>query len=688
MTDPQPREPLRRAGLDLFVASLVVLFLELALIRWVGAQVRVVAYFPNLILLAAFLGLGIGCLLASRKSLLPLMPAAVALLIAAAAAMGRIAFTGAGATEHLWLLYNDLPPTSPVVEGVRLPIVAVFLLTAAAFIPLGQLVAERLRRFGDEGQSLLGYTIDLAGSLTGVITFSLLSFLGTFPIIWFSLIFLAVALFFLKRGWKAMLLAAISAVVALLIVSASERATWYSPYYALRANPAPEYQGFVILANGALHQFALPLRRSDPPVGERAMRARRGFHIPYELVKRRPRSVLIVGGGTGNDAAVALDEGVERIDVVEIDPVILRIGREYHPNHPYSSPKVHTINADARSFLNQTTNTYDLIVFGTLDSMTRLSALSNVRLDNFVYTEQCLRAARRRLNPDGGMALYFQVAEDYIDARLTVLVARTFEQTPVMVRGNYENFNHIYLGGPAFSHLQPPGSFARLEELMKDIEVPSDDWPYLYLEKRALTPFYVSLIVIFLAIAVTAVAITGAGSGLSFRSIDVEMFFFGIAFLLLETKSVTEMNLVWGATWLTSAIVFASILLMILGATLMTRRKKPALNIIMPLLFVALLLNYFTPAPLLLSSSVAIRLMLSALFVGAPILFASVAFAIIFGSRAEPQIAFAWNLLGAVVGGLAEFASMVVGLKALTLIALACYLAAYYATARKSVQSA
>src|SRR6266851_2118516 len=53
--------------MQLFVSSFLVLFLETALIRWMPAYIRLLAYFSNFILLASFLGIGVGCLLAQRK---------------------------------------------------------------------------------------------------------------------------------------------------------------------------------------------------------------------------------------------------------------------------------------------------------------------------------------------------------------------------------------------------------------------------------------------------------------------------------------------------------------------------------------------------------------------------------------------------------------------------------------------
>src|SRR5262245_38452785 len=50
----------------LALISLVVLFLELLLIRWIAAEIRIFAYFKSLVLIACFLGFGLGCYL-TRK---------------------------------------------------------------------------------------------------------------------------------------------------------------------------------------------------------------------------------------------------------------------------------------------------------------------------------------------------------------------------------------------------------------------------------------------------------------------------------------------------------------------------------------------------------------------------------------------------------------------------------------------
>ena len=132
----------RRLGIEILACSFVVLFQELALIRSLPSQVRVLAYFPNLVLISAFLGLGVGSLLARRRSLMWLWPAVLLPLFGTAIWMSGVAFTADGVSEHLWLLYQDLGQDAPVVNGIRTPIIAIFVLNAVSFVPLGQLLAK------------------------------------------------------------------------------------------------------------------------------------------------------------------------------------------------------------------------------------------------------------------------------------------------------------------------------------------------------------------------------------------------------------------------------------------------------------------------------------------------------------------------------------------------------------------
>ena len=687
-TSLDPTGSLRRAGLEIAAASFVVLFQELALIRWLPVQVRVIAYFPNLILIGSFLGLGIGALRGKKKSMLWLWPLTLATVVAVAIGLSRIAFTADSVSEHLWLLYFDLGPEAIVIDGVRLPIILLFVLTASTFVPLGQFIGKRLEHFRRGSSSLWGYSLDLLGSLLGVIGFAVVSFLGAWPVTWFAVIgfFGVLVVANEKRLWAYYGVAMIAIVVA---VQRSEPATDYSPYYALGEIRMTAEAGFAVVANGSFHQRALNVVRT-PSVGDAGYeRTRQGYHWPARQMKGPKGRALVLGAGTGNDVAMLLDEGFAEVHAVEIDPVILRMGLN-HPNRPYESDRVKVFNQDGRAFLRDTQYQYDLIVFGTLDSMTRLSALSSVRLDNFVYTRESIQAAASHLTPEGGLVLYFMIGEKYIHDHLFGILATTFGALPGVHNGDYQLFNAIFTAGPAFAHLSqrsPEENAQYFDVFLPSLDLPTDDWPYLYLPERGIDGFYLSLMATFLLIAVVGILVSSREmrEGLLKRGeVDWEMFLFGLAFLLIETKFVTTMNLVWGATWLTSAVVFGAILAMILiGTVLMELRPVPwawaAAGLVL-----ALFATYLIPTEALVGRSTAARLMLSVLMVGGPIFFASVCFALRFRVRPAADIAFGWNLLGAVAGGLLEFFSMSLGIKALTLIAIVAYLCAFLNRSRSS----
>jgi len=674
---------------ELLAASFVVLFQELALIRWLPVEVRVVGYFPNLILLSAFLGLGVGALQARAKSLMWMWPVGLLGLVAGAWGMGRVAFTANAVTEHLWLLYVDLPEGAPVVEGIRLPLIAVFSLSAFTFVPLGQYVGVRLETFRTHSSALWGYSLDLAGSLVGVVCFTAVSFSGLRPVWWFVPVLLG-GLFLVSNRPRLRIFFAAAAAAVLIIVSLTTGPEQYSPYYAVADVPVENSPDHEILANGSLHQIAIDFSGEYLGLEDR-QRTLIGYRLPYRRLGRPIRKALVLGAGTGNDVAVLLGEGVGEVHAVEIDPVILKLGREVHPNLPYADPRVTVHQVDARSFLNETTERFDLIVFGTLDSMTRLSALSNVRLDNFVYTREALIAARDRLTPDGGMVMFFSVADDYIFEHLTALLATTFGQMPVVHRAFYNMFNVIFMAGPAFedsaAHVDPDAWYRQAEALEG---LPSDDWPYLYLPSPGVNSFYLSMIGVLALLSLLAIfgASRGMRAGLTRRSgIDAEMFLYGFAFLLIETKFVTAMNLLWGATWLTSAVVFGSILLTILVGTVLMELKPIPWALAGVGLVGALLVTYAIPLEALLRTNPPTRLALSVLYVAAPVIFASLCFAARFKARPAADLAFGWNLLGAVLGGLTEFFSMALGFRAMTLVAIAAYLLAFLIAHRASIEA-
>src|SRR2546426_9101683 len=81
---------------------------------------------------------------------------------------------------------------------------------------------------------------------------------------------------------------------------------------------------------------------------------RRQYDLPYSIPRFPYHDVLIVGAGTGNDTAAALRGGARHVDAVEIDPAIVALGRQSHPNRPYHDARVRVWVDDARSYFNKT----------------------------------------------------------------------------------------------------------------------------------------------------------------------------------------------------------------------------------------------------------------------------------------------------------------------------------------------
>ena len=115
--------------------------------------------------------------------------------------------------------------------------------------------------------------------------------------------------------------------------------------------------------------------------------------------------------------------------------------------------------------------------------------------------------------------------------------------------------------------------------------------------------------------------------------------------------------------------------MVLLGTLLMQIRPIP-FSAAAAGLVVTLLLTYLIPTGWLLARTPPARLALSILFAGSPVFFASICFALLFCRRARQNLAFGWNLAGAVVGGFIEILAITIGLRSLTLVALVAYLIA------------
>jgi spermidine synthase len=671
--DAAPDRQSRAATGRLAVYTLLILFFELAFIRYTAGHVRVFGFYLNFVLIAAFLGMGVGLLRADSAGRLKWLAAPASLLLMGAIvylAAGHIAVPS-GESEHLWAFFLDAGDGRRAVP-LLWAVVALFTLLALFFVPLGALMGAEFKRL----PPLRAYSVDIAGSLLGILVFAGLSAARQPPVVWLGLGFGLWVLTSLDNWRYAATLGITAAAVMLADPSRDKAREYWSPYYRIGVEPGR--LGPNVLVNGAFHQLMFRGDTATLARSRNAQLVRAGYLRPYGFAARVD-TALVVGAGTGNDLVVLLQLGAKHIDAVEIDPVIMDLGRAGHPEQPYSDPRVHAHVDDARAFLRRAQRRYDVIVFGTLDSQTLLSGMSSVRLDNYVYTVESFRAARDRLKTDGSLIVYHSSGFRHISAKIYQMLAEAFGAPPRALGGHYILFNHTFVAGHGARGAPPPDPALALTA---PVARPHDDWPYMYLQKPSLPAHYSVALAAVLVIAL-AMLFVGGGGGVFKGGIDGAMFFMGAGFLLVETKSVTEMSLLFGSTWKVNLLVFSAILATVLVANLIVLRGRVLdLRALFAALLASLAAAYAIPASQLLWFGPVGQWALASLMVGLPVLFAALIFSTLLQRRVDATRALAYNLLGAVVGGLLEYSSMAGGIKVLYVVAAAAYVGAALFVAR------
>lgn len=669
-----------RSLLDLLMASSLALYFELLFIRWLPATIHILGYFTNLVLIAAFLGQGIGVARRTQRARIPLV-ALLALSLLVAMNLALQALSPDVTAPNLGYYINEIPDTLRLHLRLSLyPVIAgVFVVTTLAFVPLGQLVGQMLQPL----PALPGYCINVLGALLGIAAFAILSALRCPPSVWVGLGVVAFA-WFVRPLWASLIVG----VLLALGVAHGDRAEAaranahiiWSPYYKIHVRDIPPPVGGHIVQvnnNFLLCAFDLALRPTTP---EFLRRQSAYYALPYAFIK--PRSVLVLGAGAGNDCQMALLQGASDISAVEIDPVVAGLGRTLNPAHPLADPRVRVVVDDARSFLRRDRRQYDLIVFGTLDSHTLFSSMASVRMENFVYTLESFRSAAAHLTPSGVIAVCVGPMADWVHAR----IVHTLEEA-VGRPGEVYYYTHFLrpddtrnlgvVAGPGvakrgdvsgWSHFDREAVGRQWRALGGSETSATDDWPNVFLKRRGLPVEYAIVLSLVLALGGAMVAVASGGGAR-----QPELVLLGAGFMLLETRSITQMGLLFGATWVTSSLVISVVLIVILAATALSLRREYPRAFTYPALMASLVACWSLPASRLATGSLVPDIALSSLYVGLPILLAALVFADAYRRTTDIRAAFSSNLLGAVLGGLLEYTSLVWGMRAVYLIALLTY---------------
>ena len=696
--EPSPRSsswgnPRVSPFVQLAICTFGILVLELAIIRWMSSQIRIVAYFSNVVLLASFLGMGLGVALGRRhpalvNCCLPAL-AGLSLLLAFSRPIGLMNLSFPDPSLSLW--GADSPTTLWGFAGATMLVGSIFWAVVAVFVfastPIGWLF--------DQMPTLSAYSADLLGSLLGVVTMTAAAAFGMPPVVWFALGTLPL-LWFSRR-----LLSWMTALLTMVLAGLSQEGAIFSPYNRIDLAPM-EYLEAGIQKNQArqewnlsvnrdfhqyLHDFSRQTVDAEPAVSSRR-RCQQIYDLPFRIASRKD-AALVVGAGTGNDVMAALRQDFHSVLSVEIDPAILRVGEQFHPERPYSDLRAIPVINDARAYFEQNPGSrFDVICYGLLDSHAMFSAMSSLRLDNFVYTVEGVRAGWRQVKEDGILSLSFSVyAGRWMAERMLGIIREATGLSPIVVPHGL-NYGITYLVG---RHLRPEAVAAITPKLIVDptpnpaIRIPTDDWPFLYLRPGSIPYAYLSVLLVIVVTSALAIRRVYGREMFTGRRFDVPLFLMGAAFMLLETRMVTELSLLFGSTWVVNSVVFAGILLMVLLANWVTGRWKidDPQKYYLPLA-ICLLATWFTGAGILNRFSLLERGLIGGLIYALPIAFAGLIFSSLLRRSKDPAAALGANLLGAVLGGVLEYSSMVVGLRAMALLALSFYLASYVVAFRWS----
>ncbi len=756
-------------SVELILISSVILFLELACIRWFPAHVLYLTFFTNVVLLASFLGMSVGCLAASRKRnylrwtpLLLVVALAVAHLLESSS-NSFMKYVDVGNQTSPQQVYFGTEYHAQDLSRFAIPVELIcgffFVVISLTFIGPGQELGRALKRWPNR---IHAYTLNIVGSIAGILLFGACSWLELTPVVWFSLVALAIIYFFFisparlfsKTSRVSGFAAAVLLIAAVALsgltqarVGQNEARQMWSPYYRIDFTESD-----LSLSVNLIHHQQMVSRNEKFPA----------YALPHLLNRDSggpPFSdVLIIGAGSGNDVSRALQWGARHVDAVEIDPAIYRLGRLHHPDRPYDDQRVQIHLDDGRNFLRATNRQYDLVIYALVDSLVLHSGYSNIRLESFLFTDQTFADVRRHLKPNGVFVIYNYFRQGWVAARLQKSLEAAFGAGNSLVltlprrdliesdKSNFGDFTVFVAGATAAlrssferqpeyvlrSDQSPspdtPNGFQQAAtvrpQLISDasgnepldwqrfglatvippketLRTATDDWPFLYLRKPMIPTLswrgviimaILSLLLIFAFVPKSRTILKPAGEAIGNAARDpfslrVQLFFLGAGFLLIETKAVVTMALLFGSTWIVNSVVFLAVLLMILVANLCTARFSPTR--LWPYyvgLMISLLLNCVIPLDFFLGMSRVAQVVAACALVFAPILFAAVIFASVFKRTSEPDQALGINIAGAMVGGLAEYSSMLLGFQYLVLVAVGLYAVSAMGLKKKNLE--
>ena len=679
---------------SVITTAALTLFLELVLIRWESGIFAVFALYKNFTLLSCFCGLGIGYAKARDKQLtlagsLPMVMLLLLVFGVLRYGLGEIgnAFFQVIPVREEASVFSAMDPNTNLVTYFRhsapvwLLLALTFVLNTLVLLPVGQFCGRLMQRM----QPLASYGYNLVGSIAGVVLLFALSWVWAGPVIWFGLSAAGLAFFQLvsRSARKVALVSATGCVVLAAWPVTPLVQTIYSPYQVIERAAQPNGL-MTLLISGSYFQkvFDLSHANANRQTDGTLQRIIGYYELPFKTA-RAVGEVAIVGAGSGNDVASALRNNAGHVDAVEIDPAIRDLGRENHPEHPYQDGRVRSIINDARNFFRTTGTSYDAIVYGVLDSHIVVSHGANMRVDSYVYTQEGLQDAFDHLKTGGLMSVSFALPNALMGQKVFGMLKSLRESgPPVAILTGYDSNNTTTFMVSKNATVQLPLAFMKQHQLTditrdyaatsaKAVDLPSDDWPFFYLEKKMYPETYLMLLALVVGIAFCLVRNLLPSQAL--QSSMVPFFFLGGGFMLIETKAITELGLLFGNTWQVVGITIISVLVMAYLANIFASRlSRQVMTLSFVGLFAVLLVGYAVAVHGISASTLPARMLMVAILVG-PLFFSGLVFSMLLKSTENISGAMAYNLMGAMLGGALEYNSMRFGFSSLYLIAVGLY---------------
>ena len=339
-------------------------------------------------------------------------------------------FSGAWTFLIAWANQPILFEIEKVVQDPRLgPCLAASILLAPPAFGLSGVLPAMLRLAVADMDHLGRQTgrmiaLSTVGSLAGTwgTAFFLLSWLGTHSLVaWLGGIQVGLGVLWLVKGTSA------SRLILLIVLGCCSLlgATALHPIERLRVPTHQEespYQQVRIREDDLFRYLVLDrtfhatMWKADPTY----------LFLPYSqmmvsslALTPQPRRGLILGHGGGSIAKwLAKHWPTLELDVVEFDPVVVRMAEDFFDYHPPANH--HVFVKDGRAFLNTTEHTYDLMW---------IDAFARDMIPFHLTTAEFYSLVRTRLNPDGVLAVNLASSSKEGDLARAAAVVQTLHQS-------------------------------------------------------------------------------------------------------------------------------------------------------------------------------------------------------------------------------------------------------------------